>query len=42
MSPPGQRPREKVELKVDEILNGLKRVGKDWRPPVPGMKREGK
>jgi hypothetical protein len=27
----------KVELKVDEILRGLKRVGKDWRPAVPGM-----
>jgi hypothetical protein len=27
----------KVEYKVDEILRGLKRVGKDWRPPVPGM-----
>lgn len=26
-----------VELKVDEILRGLKRVGKDWRPVVPGM-----
>lgn len=27
----------KVEFKVEEILRGLKRVGKDWRPPVPGM-----
>lgn len=27
----------KVERKVEEILHGLKRVGKDWRPPVPGM-----
>ncbi len=26
-----------VEMKVDEILRGLKRVGKDWRPTVPGM-----
>lgn len=29
--------KAKVEFKVDEILRGLKRVGKDWRPPVPGM-----
>ena len=34
----GLWPREKVELKVDEILRGLKRFGKDWRPPVKGMK----
>jgi hypothetical protein len=27
----------RVEQKVDEILRGLKRVGKDWRPVVPGM-----
>ncbi len=26
-----------VELRVDEILRGLMRVGKDWRPTVPGM-----
>ncbi len=26
-----------VEYKVDQILRGLKSVGKDWRPPVPGM-----
>lgn len=31
----------KVEYKVDEILRGLKRVGKDWRPAVPGMKATG-
>ena len=31
----------KVEFKVEEILRGLKRVGKDWRPPVPGMKPAG-
>jgi len=30
-----------VEFKVEEILRGLKRVGKDWRPPVPGMKPAG-
>ena len=27
-----------IEMKVDEILRGLKRMTKDWRPPVPGMK----
>ena len=27
-----------VERKVEEILRGLKRVGKDWRPDVQGMK----
>lgn len=26
-----------VERKVEEILRGLKRIDKDWRPPVPGM-----
>lgn len=31
----------KVEQKVDEILRGLKRMTKDWRPPVPGMKPVG-
>ena len=31
----------KVEYKVDQILRGLKSVGKDWRPPVPGMKPTG-
>lgn len=30
--------QEQVELKVDEIIRGLKRVGKDWRPTVAGMK----
>lgn len=30
-----------VEYKVDQILRGLKSVGKDWRPPVPGMKPAG-
>lgn len=30
-----------VELKVDEILRGLKRMTKDWRPPVSGMKPAG-
>ena len=30
--------QEQVERKVEEILRGLKRVGKDWRPDVQGMK----
>ena len=33
--------QEQVEKKVEEILRGLKRVGKDWRPTVPGMKPAG-
>ncbi len=32
---------EMVERKVDEILRGLKRAGKDWRPVVPGMTKAG-
>ncbi len=31
----------KVEQKVDEILRGFKRFGKDWRPEVKGMTRAG-
>jgi hypothetical protein len=27
-----------IERKVEEILRGLKRMGKDWRPDVQGMK----
>lgn len=27
----------KVEKKVEEVIFGLRRVGKDWRPVVPGM-----
>ncbi len=27
-----------IERKVEEILRGLKRMGKDWRPEVQGMK----
>ncbi len=30
--------QDQVEKKVEEILRGLKRVGKDWRPAVAGMK----
>jgi hypothetical protein len=26
-----------VEKKVEEVIFGLRRVGKDWRPVVPGM-----
>lgn len=35
--------QQRVDQKVDEILHGLvKRIGKDWRPPVPGMTPAGK
>jgi hypothetical protein len=34
--------QSQVERKIDEILGGLKRVGADWRPPVPGMQPAGK
>lgn len=27
-----------IEFKIEEILRGLKRMGKDWRPDVQGMK----
>jgi hypothetical protein len=30
-------PHDKIERKVEEILRGLKRMGKDWRPQVKGM-----
>lgn len=30
-----------VERKIEEILRGLKRIDKNWRPPVPGMKPVG-
>lgn len=26
-----------IEMKVEEILHGLERMGKDWRPAVKGM-----
>ncbi len=35
----GLWPRPQIERKVDEILHGLERVGKDWRPEVKGMQR---
>ena len=31
-----------VERKIEEILRGLKRIDKNWRPPVAGMKPAGK
>lgn len=37
----GRWPYAQVERKVDELLHGLQRVGKDWRPAVPGMTRSG-
>ncbi len=30
--------KAQIEFKVEEILRGLKRMGKDWRPDVQGMK----
>lgn len=33
----GVWPQADIESKVEEILRGLKRVGKDWRPAVKGM-----
>lgn len=32
----------KIQQKVDELLHGLERVGKDWRPQVKGMQPAGK
>lgn len=29
--------RAQIERKIDEILHGLERMGKDWRPDVQGM-----
>lgn len=31
----------KLEKKVEEVIHGVRRVGKDWRPVVPGMKPKG-
>jgi hypothetical protein len=28
-----------IERKVEEVLRGLERVGKDWLPDVKGMQR---
>jgi hypothetical protein len=33
----GLWPLPKVEKKVEELISGVRRVGKDWRPIVPGM-----
>lgn len=33
--------QEQVETKVEEVLHGLKRIDKDWRPAVPGMTGKG-
>ena len=33
----GLWPQPKVEKKVEELIFGVRRVGKDWRPVVPGM-----
>ena len=35
----GLLPEPQLNRKVEELLAGLQRVGKDWRPPVPGMRR---
>jgi hypothetical protein len=33
--------KKPVQLKIDAILHGyMQRIGKEWRPPVPGMKAE--
>ena len=38
----GSWQKEPVQRKIDEILRGyMQRIGKDWRPPVPGMTRDG-
>ena len=33
----GLMPLPQVEKKVEELIFGVRRVGKDWRPDVPGM-----
>ena len=30
---------QQIELKVEQILSGLKTAGKDWRPEVQGMQK---
>jgi len=31
-----------VQIKIDTVLRGyMQRIGKEWRPPVPGMKPDG-
>lgn len=38
----GLWPLAKVEKKVEELIFGVRRVGKDWRPVVPGMTPKGR
>ncbi len=38
----GKWAHAQIERKVDEILRGLKAVGKDWRPDVKGFDSGGK
>jgi hypothetical protein len=33
--------RFQIERKVDELIHGLRKVGKDWRPKVQGMQPTG-
>lgn len=35
----GLWPLQQINRKVEEVLYGIKRVGKDWRPQVKGMER---
>lgn len=37
----GLMPLSQVEKKVEELIFGVRRVGKDWRPVVPGMTPKG-
>jgi thioredoxin-like negative regulator of GroEL len=37
----GLWPRFQIERKVDELIHGLRKVGKDWRPKVKGMQPVG-
>lgn len=37
----GLWPRPQIERKVDELIHGLRKVGKDWLPKVKGMQPAG-
>ncbi len=37
----GPASQEQVDRKVRELLIGMQRMTKDWRPPVPGMRPAG-
>jgi hypothetical protein len=37
----GLMPLSQVEKKVEELIFGVRRVGRDWRPSVPGMTPKG-